>query len=522
MATSKTFILFFFFALIYYYPAIQTQSINFRDEAQLLEPLAQLNSVHKYWEKWKEGKILDVQPLRDLSYFLDISIAKMTGSQLIFYLSNFLFLAIIIFYFYLIALIIFEKSSTALITSFLLFFHPIWLNVVPWIASRKHLMSVAFFLIFLYKIINSLKTNRKIAHKNFFYLLLSWISHPITIFAPLGLIFIKQIRNSITFWVIYFLMLCFLFSINFWKYGERITSFNNPFLQFWQTLGQTIYQILSYDTYVFIYYPNNFKIISGIMFGLVILLIVIKYKFYKKTYFFLFTGLFVCSILPYVLFFYNDSYAILPLVSFFALLSITLQSKTFSSQSKFLRYGLLAVLLILTARSLILRSKVLASWENFYTLIEYNYQQEPSVEVKYNFAALLQDKNPAKALAIIDSITPLDLQTLAPYFVRFYAYVYCEILLANKSLSADEKIVRWDKSKDIHYIFKIYQSLFFHLNSIAVQNNQNILSLKTIYSQINNMGRYQKKILSHLKKICNQSKYSEDLCLQINLTTIEE
>ena len=57
---------------------VDDPKINY-DDLSLITPLKDLSSLSQYTAKIKNGEILDIQPLRDLSLFANIKLDKLIG-----------------------------------------------------------------------------------------------------------------------------------------------------------------------------------------------------------------------------------------------------------------------------------------------------------------------------------------------------------------------------------------------------------------------------------------------------------
>src|SRR5690606_2429551 len=76
------------------------------DNHIILKPLEEVGSFSDYLQLYKDKKIYDVQPLRDLSHLFDIKFYKLTGiyigvvhNLLIFWITSFLIFKILLLYF---------------------------------------------------------------------------------------------------------------------------------------------------------------------------------------------------------------------------------------------------------------------------------------------------------------------------------------------------------------------------------------------------------------------------------------
>ncbi len=113
------------------------------DDRALLEPLQQLQAP--YIASYFSGKILDVQPIRDLSYAADLMIESITGIS-VHHLQNFILWLIIVSLLYSLLSILEIQYELNLMLTSLFAFNPCFWIVTSWISGRKHLLSTLFIL----------------------------------------------------------------------------------------------------------------------------------------------------------------------------------------------------------------------------------------------------------------------------------------------------------------------------------------------------------------------------------------
>jgi hypothetical protein len=155
--------------------------LNFDDKALLL-PMSHVQSFSDYFNLWNDNGILDVQPIRDLSYIIEFRLADVTGIKIHPQLVN-LFL-------YLVALLLILKISRTqgfsnLESKFIatyLAVHPVAVNSVAWSSSRKHILSFLFISIATWLYLRWLSTgNKKFYAGAIFCYTLSCLSQPINV-----------------------------------------------------------------------------------------------------------------------------------------------------------------------------------------------------------------------------------------------------------------------------------------------------------------------------------------------------
>lgn len=163
-----------------YWKVISKDLVLSYDDSVLLASLSKINNLKHYFSSIMNGFILDVQPVRDLSFYIDFKIkAFFPGYS--FHFTN-AFIWILICYF--VRKIFLSQSPNSYYISGLLVLlyalSPISANSVAWIAARKHLLSTLFIVLATYLTLNNSKnlTLKKISSISFFYLL-SCYSQPI-------------------------------------------------------------------------------------------------------------------------------------------------------------------------------------------------------------------------------------------------------------------------------------------------------------------------------------------------------
>jgi hypothetical protein len=141
---------FFFFAILsifclilYWKPVTQAPMLNF-DDRTLLLPMSQVYSISDYARLWNDNAILDLQPVRDLSYILEYRISDFTGVKIHPQFVNLILWLISIYLIYKITITQgFYVVESKLAVAFLAV-HPIAVNSIAWSASRKHILSMLF------------------------------------------------------------------------------------------------------------------------------------------------------------------------------------------------------------------------------------------------------------------------------------------------------------------------------------------------------------------------------------------
>jgi protein O-mannosyl-transferase len=140
---------------------IITDPLTFHDDEILVPPLADVSNVDDYLQGIKTNKILDIQPVRDLSYLLDTYVGRLTGFST-FHLTNVIIWLLICFVFFLMLNLLRLNYYLLIITTSAYALHPCLWNSVAWVSARKHLLSTMFILWASYLVAKQLNNSRRI------------------------------------------------------------------------------------------------------------------------------------------------------------------------------------------------------------------------------------------------------------------------------------------------------------------------------------------------------------------------
>lgn len=145
-----------------------------RDDIELIYPIKSLTSFTEYINAVQKNDILDVQPLRDLSFYFNVRIFELTGLST-FHIFNFLFFIFSVFLFFkILQRLNFTKNQT--MTGLIIFaIHPVMICSVGWISARKHSLGLIFILLATYDFLKS----ERLSWKSCLFLSLSLMSHQI-------------------------------------------------------------------------------------------------------------------------------------------------------------------------------------------------------------------------------------------------------------------------------------------------------------------------------------------------------
>jgi hypothetical protein len=126
-----------------YGQVVSTDAILSFDDDLLLDPLLKLDSLTGYFQALFANRVLDLQPVRDLSYLFDIQLMKRLPFWS-YHMGNLLvWLAVCLVYWRILSGLV-ESRIARNATILLVALHPVMALSISWIAARKHLLSALF------------------------------------------------------------------------------------------------------------------------------------------------------------------------------------------------------------------------------------------------------------------------------------------------------------------------------------------------------------------------------------------
>lgn len=154
------------------------------DDPFVVQPLEKVNSLRQYGNAIKSGVIVDLQPVRDLTYKINYWLSDWTGHPY-FHHANVLCFLVALLGVYALLLEWFPKSRWGnVLLIHLLAFSPLYVSSVAWITARKHLLSLMFIVWATWFLIRYLKGSRWAAWALSLCYGFSVLSHPMNILWP--------------------------------------------------------------------------------------------------------------------------------------------------------------------------------------------------------------------------------------------------------------------------------------------------------------------------------------------------
>ncbi len=268
-----------------YWTLIKLDPVFKYDDSTLLKYAGSISDFPLYVSLIKNGLVLDVQPVRDLSYFIDIKLKAFLPFYS-FHLTN----VIIWFFICMVVRRIFllvRPSRAGLITLLVLMYalNPVSASSVAWIAARKHLLSTLFISLATYF---SLKDPKKIFIIIFCYFL-SCLSQPINCLWIIWLFALsfKQLKERALLLGTGLLVSLLTIAVNFYYYStvfsekvSIVSKFKSDVGDSLLALGRYIYQAFNpFAALPTSHYQGSWENLAGL--GLLVAILFYLYKKFK-------------------------------------------------------------------------------------------------------------------------------------------------------------------------------------------------------------------------------------------------
>lgn len=362
------------------------------DDQNLIYPLLKVASVNDYFMLVKSGAILDLQPVRDLSFLINIHLNKLLGFST-FHWGNFILLLLILWQINKLLKIFNISEKNRIIIIFIMSLHPIFGFSVAWISARKHLLSLFFILI----------ASRNYLEKKNVGIVLGWfilslLSQPIHLFWPLALYCFDKFRNEkpIIKKIAVLSSVSFLTLItNYWLYSNLNEKGNYLFQDkvingLW-SIGRSMIQILIPYSFPASYFEGSILNMLGLLLVALIFIAGMKKMGFKKMFFA--SIIFYYCLIPTATFFIYTPYLLM-----MAIILISFGIINFPDRLK------LIFAIYLGSFSIFTLINLMPMWRSDKNLWEYSYKIEGGPKNTIHFAQEIVLDNPDYALELALSI----------------------------------------------------------------------------------------------------------------------
>jgi hypothetical protein len=178
------FALFLGVSCLVYFPVLGSKARN-PDAGLILPSLFDLKNPFEYFSMLANFQVMDFQPVRDLTFFFDIAVFKLTGIVSFATTNVFLWALAMLLFFRLLERVVPQNKKTGVIIWALAFtVYPLFSQVIPWGMARKHILAFLLILWATHKFLDWMEGKGSFFRPYIVYVLAA-LSHPITILWPI-------------------------------------------------------------------------------------------------------------------------------------------------------------------------------------------------------------------------------------------------------------------------------------------------------------------------------------------------
>lgn len=220
--------------LIFWKVLTATQTVS-PDAYLILPHLESFSSISEYLKSLVNLSSIDIQPVRDLSLWIDWWFFHKTGLNSFIWTNVLLFLMTIFVWIKIQASELANKGVQSVLFGVLLACYPVYAHIVSYSMGRKHLLSFFFISLSTYFIIKVSK-KRFITFKEVFWIALTFFlsvfSQPISLLFPLWALLylklekIKLEKSFISLFILLLIIFIFGFSVNYFYYENSLVIKN--------------------------------------------------------------------------------------------------------------------------------------------------------------------------------------------------------------------------------------------------------------------------------------------------------
>lgn len=506
--------LLFLSLFITYFPLLKTDPILKRDDVQLITPLKTLTGFGDYVSKVSDNTILDLQPLRDLTYILDIQFYKLTGVS-VFHLSNFIYFVLTCFI--LVQVLQRIRLPQVFVIFILLLFmsHPLLVSYLGWISSRKHALGLLFILFAIKDVLKS----EKVTLKSSVFYLLAILSHQIFILFPLWCLIYERSSFKRIDWrnlTIMAMFACLVFGLATYKalYLEmgnvsyKTYSLLENFSRFILLLGRSTSLIIFPKVIAGAYSQGSIWNLVGLP-----VLILMLYFLYKgknsKTYLVWMLLAFLTLVPCYITNFLYDPYLYLPLICVLISLGLYFKDQNLSINRR-AGVTIAGLMVVLFFGKSFVSSRM---WMSDKNLWQYSYEQEESPFSAILLGAQLKNQDPELAFQfIVEGGKHFDLASHYPILKFFVTEVY------TANIPIQEKIKIFEECyTDIDLYKAFYASALLEGDNDQMQKGISILKPFLKEESQYTEGSEGRTIIRAIRYLCLNIPNKNQVCDELKI-----
>lgn len=435
-----------------------------RDDLALLTPLMNLAGPFEWASAWRQGKIFDLGPVRDLSYLIDLKIGAFLGFP-VFHITQ---LALwILFLFLASAFLALATSGFLPASAWMLFLsvQPVFASSVAWISARKHLLAAIFCLGASLLLLKG-KGDRFRVRIALLYVL-SVLSHPIYLLWPVWAAIWSWANSGETIGKVIRLLLptaiCMpvLAAANYWYYTQLFPLASGGLGKFSSpedsgpgiallSLGRSFFNLVAPISISPVdYYPGAWENLAGI--ALLAFFLFASWKFLGRKTLFVWGAFFALPLLMLNLrstrVFLSDTYLLLPSLGIWVLSASLLKRRAGNLPGRW-RPVIAALVLAFGGCALLSSRGIASSFLNEERLFSLAYVKEATPQVRLVHAGHLLERGALKEAALL-AAAEKGRQPMA-------AVIFAQAILLDPSLNPVLKVKILLEEQDPQPLYQFY------------------------------------------------------------------
>ena len=445
-----------------------------RDDVLFIYPLKAVVGLSGYINAVKTNSIPDFQPVRDLTFLINLKIMEWFHFST-FHMTNFIFFIVTIFLFMKLLEALGFGKKQIVYSAFFYATHPLMVSSVGWISARKHSLALVFILLSLLDFIKK----RKITTASIFCYVLSILSHQIFILLPIWIYIYEKVKKinleigrfaimSLMGLLVLFLGVMKTFYLEMGNVTYKQFHWFNNVSRYVLSVGRSVVQIFFPVSISSDYFQGNILNLIGIPVLIFSLFLLYKSKNRADSFLWIFLAA-LSHILTYITF-VNDTYLYLPLICSLIAINFYFTNNPVRLNPK-IKMTAFTLLLSLLAAKTISSSQM---WRSDLDVWKYSYSNEPSpfTSIVFGINLLKYDKKIALEL-IVWGAKNYDLVNSKAHFIAFLEIIY------TSSLPIQQKIAIYKDCYKDHEIYKAFYGLAL-LEGTSEQMEEGIKMLKPI------------------------------------------
>lgn len=495
---------------ILYKDYLLTDPVLLRDDPLMIAPISKVSSLSEYVRAVRENSIPDVQPLRDLTFWMNVRIQALTGVKTYHLFNFFLFIASLFTFSRILRLL--GWGTNQIILSLCVFaFHPIMLSSVGWISARKHDLGLLLIFLSIYYLLKDKMLSLRAAA----FFVLSLLCHQIfSVYFVFAIAYVRlkgfqRNRAGLSFAG---LGLGLIFSLGVYKtfYQQMGTtsyltsSLFESFSRYVLSLGRSI-TLLFFPTTISASYSQG-SALNFVGLPILVLLFVVfwKGKRGREVFIWLLLAFLIHAITAFT--FVHDTYLYLPLACFIiALNHFCMNNPLVMKPSHWL--GLTFIPFLLLVKTIDAKDM----WLSDKNLWKYSYEQEGSGYASFLYGRHLMSEDPVKGLQHIHwGAKNLDFHSHAELLVSFLHTVFLA------PISIDQKLHILEDCAFDHEVYRAFYGLTL-VHGTPEQTERGISILKPILRQRFEVDSEGYQVVESVKHLCKNTPAKAPVCVALGI-----